>query len=93
MSTEPRRHHYLPQFYLSGFTTTGELDGQLRLIGLKDGKRWGGTPNTVGHQRDFYRVEGVPGIEPNDLERGFADLESRAANVIRSISALSLIHI
>lgn len=87
MSTEPRRHHYLPQFYLSGFTTTGEPDGQLSLIGLKDGRRWRGTPNTVGHQRDFYRVEGVPGIEPNDLERGFADFEGRAAKVIRSISA------
>jgi len=87
MSTEPRRHHYLPQFYLSGFTTTGESDGQLWLIGLKDGKRWGGKPDTVGHQRDFYRVEGVPGVEANELERRFADFEGRAANVIRSISA------
>jgi hypothetical protein len=83
MANEPRRHHYLPQFYLSGFSSP---NGELWLTGLKDGKTWKGTPTSVGHQRDFYRVEDLPGVGPNDLERKLADFEGSAASVVRGIS-------
>jgi hypothetical protein len=83
MANEPRRHHYLPQFYLSGFASP---KGELWLTGLKDGKTWKGTPASVGHQRDFYRIDDLSGVEPNDLEKSLADFEGSAATVIRGIS-------
>jgi hypothetical protein len=35
----PRRHHFLPQFYLAGFTPSGRRDDELWALSLKDGRR------------------------------------------------------
>jgi len=31
------------------------------------GVTYRGRPATGGHQRDFYRVDDVPGVDPNDI--------------------------
>jgi hypothetical protein len=85
MPPEPRRHHYLPQFYLAGFTISGEKDGDLYVINRDDGRQWKGTPNSVGHQRDFYRVDDVPGMEPFALEKDFSEFEGKVAHVLEQI--------
>jgi hypothetical protein len=79
----PRRHHYLPQFYLAGFTDSGQRDGRLHVTSLEDGRRWIGTPPSVGHQRDFYRLDGVEGGE-FELEHAFAEIEGGAATAIKA---------
>src|ERR1035438_8058334 len=53
---EPRRHHYVPQCWLAGFTDTGEKDGQLWVTDLVRRKQWQASPNNAGHIRDFYRL-------------------------------------
>ena len=79
----PRRHHYLPRFYLAGFTDSGQRDGRLHVISLQDGHRLIGTPESVGHQRDFYRLDGVED-GAFELEHAFAEIEGGAATAIRS---------
>jgi hypothetical protein len=58
----PRRHHFIPQFYLAGFTDSGQRDGSLWILNREDGLRWQGTPASVAHERDFYRVDDVEGV-------------------------------
>jgi len=83
----PRRHHFLPQFYLAGFTSSGDRDGTLWILNREDGKRWQGKPESVAHQRDFYRVDDVPGVPPDAFEKGFAVFEGQAAEVLKKILA------
>lgn len=71
---------------MSGFTESGDRDGFLHLISTRDGKSWKGKPGTVGSQRDFYRAEGVEGLEPSALETTFAEFEGgKFASVLKSV--------
>ncbi len=83
---QPRRHHYLPQSYLAGFTDSGTREGRLYVLSYEDGRRWEGTPDKIGHQRDFYRLDGVEGEDAFALERAFNDIEDPAAAAIRHIA-------
>lgn len=80
-----RRHHFLPQFYLAGFTSSAEKDGDLWILNRDDGHRWKGNPNSVAHQRDFYRVDSVPGVTPDAFEKAFATFEGWAATTLKGI--------
>lgn len=53
--TEPRHHHYVTRAYLAGFVSPE--DGQLHVFDRLTGRTFRGRPASVGHQRDFYRVE------------------------------------
>jgi len=81
----PRRHHFLPQFYLAGFTLSGQRDGELWALWLKDGRRWRGKPETLGYEKDFYRVGEVAGVAPEAVEQLFAKVESDMAPVLRTL--------
>jgi len=56
-ASEPRAHHFVPQFYLAGFTDTGTREGRLTVFGLgrQRAREWSVTPKELGHERDFYR--------------------------------------
>ncbi len=80
---EARDHHYVPRLYLKGFA--GD-DGMLTIID----RRWGSirrkSPRAVFWTRDYYRVEGVEGGgNPTAFEDAFANLENKAAPVLRQI--------
>jgi hypothetical protein len=75
----------VPQFYLTGFTHNGTRDGELWVMSRADGRRWRGTPNTVGHERDFYRADDAPDLAVDEIERLFADVEGDLAPVLRGI--------
>lgn len=82
--SQPRKHHYVPAFYLAGFTANGDRKGPLHVLDLQAGRRWQSTPDDAGCERDFYRLEN--GAEdPVAVERLFGAIESRAAAVVRTV--------
>lgn len=81
---QARRHHYLPQFYLAGFTPSGNKDDKLWVFDLETGeKRQSGLQN-VACERDFYRLKNYSEGE-DFLEKFFAELEGKSAEVFRRI--------
>ncbi|MEG6586067.1 DUF4238 domain-containing protein [Dendrosporobacter sp. 1207_IL3150] len=82
--SQPRRHHYIPQMYLAGFTSDGTKDGQLYTIDLKQSKRWKCRPNGIANIRDFYRID-ISDQDPFVIEHGFAEIEGAIATVLKDI--------
>ena len=82
--TQPRRHHYIPQFYLAGFTSDGTKGGWLYATDISTGKQWKCKSEGVAHSRDYFRVD-VPGQDPFVIERSFADIESQMATALRTV--------
>lgn len=84
----PRKHHYISQFLLSGFTADGTQDGLLYVSDLKEKKCWpaSGTAN-AGHKRDLYEldIEGIVGLDPMAAEKGLAVIEGRTAAILNSM--------
>jgi hypothetical protein len=81
---EPRAHHFVPQCWLSGFTDTGQKDGQLWVTDIVRTKQWPTNPAKAGHQRDFYRVSD-PQLDPVVVEKAFSIIENAIAPVLRAI--------
>ena len=81
---EPRRHHYIPQFYLAGFTSDGTKDGRLQVVDFSSGKQWQCKPEGVAHSRDYFRVD-IPGQDPFVIERSFAQLEGEMATALKTV--------
>jgi hypothetical protein len=86
MGKPARRHHYVPQGYLAGFTDRGTRDGQLFVYDLARHLCSPTRPRNVAFERDFNRIE-VAGQDPDALERAFGEFEDRAISVIRGIQA------
>lgn len=82
MST-PRKHHFVPQFYLGGFTPSGSKDDKLFVFDKQTGKQWSSSPGDVGCQRDFNVIEIDDGGDPNRLEKFFSLIETDGAEAIR----------
>jgi hypothetical protein len=80
----PRHHHYIPEFYLKGFTSSGSKDDYLWVLDLEEKKLWKAKPENVAHQRDFYRAE-LPDVDPDTLEKALGKIESEAATVVKTI--------
>jgi len=79
----PRHHHYIPKFYLEGFTE-GSNDEYLWVLDKQQKKQWKAKPENAAHQKDFYRIE-VPGVEPDAVENAFGKFENKAASVVKDI--------
>jgi hypothetical protein len=77
-----RKHHYVPRFYLGGFTVDGTPDGQLFVVDQRSGRTWKSSPAGCAHERDFYRIEG-PDVPPDAFEADLSRIESNAAAVVR----------
>src|SRR5688500_13218841 len=82
----PRRHHFLPRFYLAGFTISGKEDGELHVRDRQNGRRWKATPVSFAYERDFYRVDDVPDIAPDAVEGLLARVEADLAPVLSDIA-------
>lgn len=81
---QPRKHHYLPQFYLKGFTGAEERlfqcdrhSGKLATVGIGD----------AAAKKDFHRFEepsvAHPWFDPNAAEKMFAQIEGIQADALR----------
>lgn len=80
---EPKRHHYLPQFYLKTFAD----DGQLWVFDREDREYRRQTPYNTAVQREYYTVVDKSGSKNRELERILARIEGRAADAIRVAEA------
>lgn len=81
----PRGHHYVPEFYLAGFTPTGSKDDFLWVHDGEQRKAWRTRPRNVAHERDYYRVE-QEGVPPDALEKAFGVVEGQLAPVLQRIA-------
>lgn len=84
MSNPSRHHHYIPQFYLAGFTESGDKDDAIHVTDIREKKEFITNPRNVGAQRDFNRVD-IPGVEIDELEKSFSKFESKVAPVLSRI--------
>ena len=82
---EPRAHHYVPQFWLAGFTDTGEKDGRLWVTDLKRQKQWPSNPENAGHRHDFYRLSGADARDPVAFEKLFSRIEGAYAPLLKAL--------
>jgi hypothetical protein len=83
---EARAHHFLPQCWLSGFTDSGQNEGQLWVTDLKRRKQWKSNPVNSGHRRDFYRLSDER-LNPTAVESKFAEMETLIAPILRIVEA------
>lgn len=62
-----RAHHYVPEFYLAGFTPSGTREDFLWVHDWKAKKGWRQRPREVACEKDFYRID-VEGLAPDAVE-------------------------
>ncbi|MCK5114603.1 MAG: DUF4238 domain-containing protein [Phycisphaerae bacterium] len=82
--SKPRKHHYVSQFYLRGFTSDNNKKNGLYVLDLESGNQWKSTSKDVACERDFYMLD-FDGDDAIALEKWFSDVENRAAPVISQI--------
>lgn len=78
-----RRHHYVPQFYLGGFTYNRRKP-KLFCFDFKNRKSFHSPPDGVAQQRDFNRVD-IPGLPPDALETALAAEETELSRALARI--------
>lgn len=78
--TEPRKHHYLPQFYLRGFSEdqrslfqSENTTGQHYRCQIKD----------IAAIRDFHEIDADRITDPNAFEKALAEMERTLAEQLR----------
>ncbi|NBB41372.1 DUF4238 domain-containing protein [Sphingobium yanoikuyae] len=86
----PRKHHYLPQFYLERWTRNGELYRYVRpqgADGILDCKRR--APKAVAYERDLYQMPNIADAERSQfLEMEFFQrIDDRAAIALRKVDS------
>ena len=81
--SQAKRHHYLPQFYLAGFTEDATKRGQITVFHLLEHRVFRTRPENVGVELHFNRVV-LPGVEPDAIEKALSTVEGRIAEVLRN---------
>jgi hypothetical protein len=76
-----KKHHYVPQMYLSGFANAA---GQLYAVNAEERKCFRPTPANIAAERDFNTIE-AEGVPPDALEKELAKLEGEIAPGIERI--------
>lgn len=79
----PKRHHYLPEFYLRGFAP----DGLLHVYDRADKAYRKQTPKNTAVESHFYTIENEDGERSAAVEGLLAQVDDAAANVIAKVIA------
>ena len=82
---EPRKHHYVPQFYLAGFTKTGEKCGTLWVFDKHKLKQWESSPKDAAAIRDYNAVDVAQDLPRSAAENAIGKIENLCAPVLYSI--------
>jgi hypothetical protein len=84
--SKPRRHHFVPQFYLRGFTSR-QAPGQIFVYDKDTGSSLATSVKNAAVKRDYYRLNGV--IEgdhsPYVLEDAFSQNESKSKHILEKL--------
>ena len=76
---QPRKHHYLPQFYLRGFSANGRSVYQIEKDGLKS---YTCSIADAAAIRDYHQLDYSEAKDSNLLEKKLADLEGEHSVVL-----------
>ncbi|OAM91259.1 DUF4238 domain-containing protein [Termitidicoccus mucosus] len=80
---QPRKHHYLPQFYLKGFA---DKDGRLWQYAREDGKLVMVNVTKAGAEKDYHRLDVQdPKVDQFGAEKIMAEIEGTQAKVLRAV--------
>jgi len=82
--SEPKKHHYISQFYLVGFSEKYKKDSSLFCYDLIDKKLRISKPGNEGFEKYFNRIE-YNEINPNELEKALAQCESSISKAFKYI--------
>jgi len=80
VNSEPKLHHFVPQFHLARFA---DDRGRIWTLDKESGKIFPAGPNKVAAERHFYKLPEFIGtdVDPLFLEKQFADIEGEACKV------------
>lgn len=81
--TKPKRHHFLPEFYLNGFTR----DGLLWVFDRERNEYRRQAPKNTAVIGHFYAFQNVNGETDYSLETFFSQIEGKAKPVIEKLEA------
>src|SRR5689334_21634139 len=84
MSKTARKHHYVPQFHLAGFTNSGRRKDYFFVFDLKLSEVRRSRPMKVAAERDYYKVS-ADGYPPEFIEGHFSLTESAFAPLVAEI--------
>jgi hypothetical protein len=76
-----RKHHYVPQMYLSGFAGA---NGQCFAVDASTRKTFTSSPANIAAERDFNKVE-AEGVPPDALEKELGNFEGVIAPGIKRV--------
>ena len=82
MTNEPRRHHYVSQFYLKLFS---DLNERIHVIDVNNRRHFVAGSPVIAVQQNFNRIN-IEGHDRNEIERFLAGIEGQAATVLRDIT-------
>lgn len=82
--SNPRKHHYVPQFYLSGFTAEPG-SSRLHVLDKEARRSYPSRINDAACERDFYIVEVEDEGDPFAVEKFFSTIEASGAEALRFI--------
>lgn len=85
-SNTARKHHYIPQCYLRGFTNGKGKKSKLRVIDAKTKTSFETGTQNVGARRDFLKVD-IEGQPADTLESQMSVFEGDLARVLRSVDS------
>jgi Protein of unknown function (DUF4238) len=77
-------HHYIPQFYLRGFSAGFGRQAQVFVFDSDTKKSFTTLVRNIGSKRHFNRVE-ARGVGPNHLEDGMAEIEAEIAPHLQQV--------
>ena len=72
MQNVSRKHHFVPVFYLKGFTATDKQDARLHVFDKKDNRTRPSRPTQVANENHLYAVSGED-VDTNAVEKIFAE--------------------
>jgi hypothetical protein len=92
----PRKHHYIPKFYLRGFSDLGfgKEQGKVCVVDLRGKKHFTTSAENVAHVRDYYAFESEDGSTNFQVETKFFNgIDGKAAQIIGKINGLKKVTI